>query len=31
MGKFSVPEEIRKLKPEGSIVKRFHDKFYVYE
>jgi biotin operon repressor len=31
MGDFAVPEEIRKLKPDGSIVKRLHDKYYVYE
>ncbi len=32
MGAYSVPEEIRKLKPQGTMVKRIgKDRFYVYE
>lgn len=31
MGKYSVPENIRKLKPVGSIVKVIHNKYYVYK
>ena len=31
MGKYSVPEEIRKQKPEGTMVKAIHGKYYVYE
>lgn len=31
MGKYSVPEEIRKLRPAGTQVKRQGDRFYVYE
>lgn len=30
MGKYSVPEEIRKLKPKGSVVKVVKDGYYVY-
>lgn len=31
MGDYSVPEEIRKLKPKGTIVKRISGGYYVYE
>lgn len=31
MGKYSVPENIRKLKPKGTIIKLLHNKYYVYE
>ena len=31
MGKYSVPEEIRKLKPKGTMVKNISGYFYVYE
>ena len=31
MGKYSVPAEIRALRPEGTQVKRQGDHFYVYE
>ncbi|MBQ7514928.1 MAG: transposase [Schwartzia sp.] len=31
MGVYSVPEEIRKMKPKGTMVKRIKDKFYVYQ
>lgn len=31
MGKYSVPENIRKMKPKGSIVKLLHSRYYVYE
>ncbi len=31
MGKYSVPEEIRKLKPKGTMVKVINGKYYVYE
>ena len=30
MGKYSVPEEIRKLKPKGTMVKNIKGLFYVY-
>lgn len=30
MGKYSVPEEIRKLKPKGSVVKVIKNGYYVY-
>ena len=30
MGKYSVPEEIRKLKPKGSVVKVVKEGYYVY-
>ncbi len=30
MGKYEVPEEIRKLKPKGTVIKRLNDKYYVY-
>lgn len=30
MGAYSVPEEIRKLKPDGTIVKRIGNGYYVY-
>lgn len=29
-GTFSVPENIRKLKPKGTMVKKIHNKYYVY-
>jgi len=31
MGNYSVPQEIRAMKPKGTMVKRIHNKFYVYE
>jgi transposase len=31
MGNYSVPEEIRKLKPRGTMVKAINGKYYVYE
>lgn len=31
MGKYQVPENIRKMKPKGTIVKLIHNKYYVYE
>lgn len=31
MGKYAVPEEIRKLKPKGTMVKCISGKYYVYE
>ena len=31
MGNYSVPENIRKFKPKGTMVKRISEKFYVYE
>lgn len=31
MGKYSVPENIRKMKPKGTMVKVIHGKYYVYE
>lgn len=31
MGKYSVPEEIRKFKPKGTMVKVINGKYYVYE
>ena len=31
MGKYSVPEEIRKMKPKGTMVKVINGKYYVYE
>lgn len=31
MGNYSVPEEIRKLKPKGTMVKALNGKYYVYE
>lgn len=31
MGKYSVPESIRKLKPKGTMVKVINGKYYVYE
>lgn len=31
MGNYAVPEEIRKLKPKGTMVKAIHGKYYVYE
>lgn len=31
MGKYTVPENIRKMKPKGSIVKFLHNRYYVYE
>ncbi len=31
MGKYSVPEEIRKFKPKGTMVKVLNGKYYVYE
>ena len=30
MSKYIVPEEIRKLKPKGTMVKALHGRFYVY-
>lgn len=30
MGKYSVPENIRKLKPQGTMVKKINNGFYVY-
>ena len=29
-GKYAVPAEILKFKPRGTMVKRIHDRFYVY-
>lgn len=31
MGDYSVPENIRKLKPVGTMVKKVHNHYYVYE
>ena len=31
MGKYSVPQNIRDLKPKGTMVKLIHNKYYVYE
>ena len=31
MGKYSVPDEIRAQRPEGTLVKRINGHFYVYE
>lgn len=31
MGQYSVPEEIRKLKPKGTMVKKISGHYYVYE
>ncbi len=31
MGKYSVPDEIRKYKPKGAMVKRINNSYYVYE
>lgn len=31
MGKYSVPEEIRKLRPKGTTVKVLSNRYYVYE
>lgn len=31
MGKYSVPENIRKLKPKGTMVKKLNEQYYVYE
>ena len=31
MSNYSVPQEIRNLKPTGTMVKRIHNKYYVYE
>ena len=31
MVKYSVPENIRKLNPKGTIIKLIHNKYYVYE
>ena len=31
MGIYAVPEEIRKFKPKGTMVKAIHGKYYVYE
>lgn len=31
MGKYAVPEEIRKQKPTGTMVKAIHGKYYVYQ
>lgn len=31
MGKYSVPEEIRAMKPRGTCVKNIKGHFYVYE
>ena len=31
MGKYSVPESIRKLKPKGTMVKAISGHYYVYE
>ena len=31
MGKYSVPEEIRRQKPKGTMVKNINGYFYVYE
>ena len=31
MGKYSVPEEVRKLKPKGTMIKKIHNKYYVYD
>lgn len=31
MGKYSVPEEIRARRPDGTIVKKINGRFYVYE
>ena len=31
MGKYSVPEEIRKMRPSGTMVKNIKGHFYVYE
>ena len=31
MGKYSIPEDIRTLKPKGSVVKLISGNYYVYE
>ena len=31
MGKYSVPQEIRDLRPSGSMVKAQSQRYYVYE
>ena len=31
MGNYSVPESIRSLKPKGTMVKKIHGRYYVYE
>lgn len=31
MGKYSVPEEIRKMRPTGTMVKNIKGHYYVYE
>ena len=31
MGKYSVPESVRKLKPKGTMVKLISNNYYVYE
>lgn len=31
MGKYSVPESIRRLKPKGTMVKAINGHYYVYE
>lgn len=31
MGKYSIPQSIRDLKPKGTMVKLIHNKYYVYE
>ena len=31
MGNYSVPESIRNLKPKGTMVKKIHGRYYVYE
>ena len=30
-GDYAVPENIRKMKPKGTCVKKIHGHFYVYE
>ena len=31
MGNYSVPEEIRKMRPQGTMVKKVKNRYYVYE
>ena len=31
MGKYSVPERIRSMKPRGTMVKAIGGRYYVYE
>lgn len=31
MSSYSVPENIRAMKPKGTMVKTIHGKYYVYE